>query len=69
VVPTVLRIGLRSNSPPQFGHVFFISSAHDAQNVHSKLQMAASFESAGNAALHRSHVDLISSISGPRVKS
>jgi hypothetical protein len=28
-------LGLRINSPPQFGHTAFIASVHSRQNVHS----------------------------------
>jgi hypothetical protein len=44
------RIGLRSNSPPQFGQEpRKICSAQRAQNVHSKLQMRAAALSAGRS--------------------
>lgn len=53
------RRGRFNNSPPQLGHVDCISSAHDWQNVHSKLRMRAS-ASKGSARSHRSHAGRIS---------
>ena len=35
-------LGLRTNSPPQFGQTLCLSSVHGAQNVHSYTQMYAS---------------------------
>jgi hypothetical protein len=36
------RRGRATSSPPQFGQVCCICSAHREQNVHSKLQIRAS---------------------------
>lgn len=42
------RVGLFSNPPPQFGQTFSkIFSTHVVQNVHSKVQIIASFDSFG----------------------
>ena len=43
------RIGRRTSSPPQFGQMEFIRSAHGAQKVHSKVQIIASRESGGRS--------------------
>ena len=44
------RLGLRTNSPPQFGHVLLsLFSTHPAQNVHSKVQIRASRLSLGRS--------------------
>ena len=55
-------MGLLTSSPPQLGHVAFISPPHFAQNVHSKLQMTASVEPGGSSVPHFSQAGLISSI-------
>lgn len=47
------RVGRRTNSPPQFGHLLVSSDEHWLQNVHSKLQIMASSASAGRAFSHR----------------
>jgi hypothetical protein len=52
--------GLRTSSPPQFGHTFFIPAVHVAQKVHSKVQMNASPVGI-NAAWHFSQIPRISS--------
>jgi hypothetical protein len=60
------RIGLGTNPPPQFGHVFFsIVSTQVAQKVHSYVQMRASVEAGGKALLQCSHVGLSSSMASP----
>ena len=41
LIPYLLRLGRCTNSPPQFGQVFFISSAHFSQKVHSYEQIIA----------------------------
>lgn len=51
--------GRRTNSPLQFGHVFFIAAVQPAQNVHSNVQMYAS-PVGDSAALHFSHAARIS---------
>jgi len=56
-----LRRGRATSSPPQFGQVCCICSAHPEQNVHSKLQIRAS-PSCGSDASHRSQVARISSM-------
>lgn len=44
------RIGLGLSPPPQFGHTFIsMPSTQGLQKVHSKLQIMASVQSAGNA--------------------
>lgn len=44
------RMGLRTSSPPQLGHVpCKVPSAHAAQNVHSKLQIHAAVLSGGKS--------------------
>jgi hypothetical protein len=37
----VLRRGLLTSSPPQFGQISFIASAHFSQKLHSNVQMKA----------------------------
>ena len=39
------RIGRFSNPPPQFGHTSLRSVTQSLQNVHSNVQIIASFES------------------------
>ena len=59
------RRGRPTNSPPQFGHVFFnLVSAHALQNVHSNVQMRASVESFGRSRLQHSQLGRSSSIAG-----
>ncbi len=56
-------MGRGIKSPPQFGQTpNNISSTHDAQNVHSKLQIIASFESFANGFLQFSQFGRISNI-------
>jgi hypothetical protein len=43
----------------------FSSSLHDAQKVHSKLQIRASVDAAGRSAEHRSQAERISSAISP----
>jgi hypothetical protein len=54
------RLGRGTSSPPQFGQTPFVSSAHDAQNVHSDEQMSAS-PSGPSGTSQRSHTVRISS--------
>jgi hypothetical protein len=57
------RLGRGQKPPPQFGQTFAsTSSTQVVQKVHSKLQMRASIESGGNAALQCSQLGLSSSI-------
>jgi hypothetical protein len=57
------RVGLFSKPPPQFGQTFCnIFSTHGAQNVHSKVQIIASFESFGKLLPQFSQHCLISNI-------
>ena len=50
-------IGRWQNPPPQFGQTLWSTfSAQSAQNVHSKLQMRASTEFAGNGLLQFSQL-------------
>jgi hypothetical protein len=62
VAHQVARFGRWSSSPPQFGHLPSISVAHDAQKVHSKLQIRASDVSDASGVSHFSHCARISSI-------
>lgn len=56
-------IGLRTNSPPQFGHFpCKILSTQLLQNVHSKEQMRASVEAGGKSLLQHSQLGLSSSM-------
>jgi hypothetical protein len=58
-----MRVGRRSSTPPQFGHLPASgASAQAAQNVHSNEQMTASAESAGRERPQRSQLARISSI-------
>jgi hypothetical protein len=60
------RTGLRSNFPPQFGHLpCRRSSAHSLQNVHSKEQIMASRDSAGRSRLQHSQFGFMSNIGPP----
>ncbi len=60
------RRGRTTNSPPQFGQVFLnFVSAHEPQNVHSKVQMRASVESFGKSRLQHSQLGRSSSIRSP----
>lgn len=57
------RTGLGTNPPPQFGQTLpKTSSAHVAQNVHSKLQIRASSEAGGKDLLQCSQDGLSSSM-------
>jgi hypothetical protein len=57
------RVGRFSNPPPQLGQTFSRTfSTHCAQNVHSKVQIMASFESFGKLLPQFSQHGLISSI-------
>jgi hypothetical protein len=57
------RIGLLVKLPPQFGQTLCrISSTHDSQKVHSKVQIIASLESKGNDLLQFSQLGRISNI-------
>src|SRR5919108_2362547 len=64
------RIGLRTSSPPQFGHTKpSFCEAQSRQNVHSKEQIYASFESGGrsrsqHSQFGRSSRDIIPAFSG-----
>ena len=58
-----MRVGLRVNTPSQFGHLKWISfSVQFEQKVHSNEQMNAFSESSGSSAPHFSHLFLISNI-------
>ena len=58
-----MRVGRRSSTPPQFGHLPASGDcAQAAQNVHSNEQMTASAESAGRERPQRSQLARISSI-------
>ena len=57
--PAAARLGRRTSSPPQFGHVCSSASRHSPQNVHSCEQMYAS-PSVASAAPQRSHDSRIS---------
>jgi hypothetical protein len=53
------RIGRRTSSPPQFGHLpWSTPSAHAAQNVHSNEQILASPDSGGRSQLQHSQFGL-----------
>ena len=58
------RRGRDISSPPQFGHIPpRIKLAHEAQNVHSKLQILASVDFGGKSLLQHSQFGRNSSIS------
>ena len=60
------RTGRRTSSPPQLGHLkWSFESAHAAQNVHSKVQMYAWWESGGKSTLQHSQPGLSSSMTLP----
>src|SRR5271157_5912946 len=52
------RAGRLTNSPPQFGHMPRIPSAHWAQNVHSNEQIRASADPGGRSRSQRSQFGL-----------
>jgi hypothetical protein len=57
------RTGLRTNSPPQLGHLLFTRvRTQSEQNVHSKEQIIASLESGGRSRLQHSQLGFMSSI-------
>jgi len=56
------RVGRGSNSPPQLGQIPDMASVHDAQNVHSKLQIRAAPLSRPSGAWQRSQWGRISSV-------
>ena len=57
------RIGLLTNSPPQFGQILSsFSLAQFKQNVHSKLHILASVDSLGKSTLQHSQFGRTSSI-------
>lgn len=60
VLALMIRRGRATNSPPQLGQIWCISSAQAGQKVHSCEQIKAG-SSGAVAALHFSHPDFISS--------
>jgi hypothetical protein len=57
------RRGLRTSSPPQFGHVPFSTSlVHSLQNVHSNVQIIADADSGGRSLSQHSQLGLSCSI-------
>jgi hypothetical protein len=60
---SLVRIGLGEKSPQQLGQTFSkTSSTHSLQNVHSNVQIIASWESGARSLLQFSQVGLSSSI-------
>jgi hypothetical protein len=58
-------MGREQKPPPQLGQTLSRTfSTQGRQKVHSNVQIIASVESGGNAALQFSHVGLISSMAG-----
>jgi hypothetical protein len=61
------RTGLRTNSPPQFGHLPFRRvSTHVEQNVHSNEQIMAASELGGRSQLQHSQFGFMSSMAVQR---
>jgi len=62
------RAGLRSNFPPQFGHLPCRRSlAHSAQKVHSKEHIMTSRESGGRSRLQHSQLGFMSNMGPPPI--